>query len=158
MDEKSIEKKETPKRPFNLPGNRIKTVYRWKNGRGSELEKVGEIDQKKEIDEAARGMTCGEQIARILRGDYSGIRPGDGVTGDLTGYNDKTSGQVLHDAIKPLQKATAAAMANNLSLSELEARVNEIQNEINAKKKAQEQEQKNDQQKTQVKTEDKENA
>lgn len=142
MDERQIETAAACERPHNLPGNRIKEVFRWKDGRGSELVKVGEVDLQKEIDEAARGMTCGEQIARILRGDFSGIKAGDGVTGDLTGFADKTSGEVLHEAIKPMQKATATAMDNNMSLSELEKKLTEIQNEINAQKKAEEAKQK----------------
>lgn len=149
MDERPIEKTEACGRTRNLPGNPIKEVFRWKDGRGSELVKVGEVDLQKEIDEAARGMSAGEQIARILRGDYSGIQPGDGVTGDITGFADKTSGEVLHEAIKPMQKATAVAMANNMDLTELEKKLTEIQNEINEQKKAQEAKQK---------LEDKENA
>lgn len=138
MDERQIEKTEAPKAPCNLPGDRIKVNFRWKNGkRGSELEKVGETDLQKQVNEAARGMTCGEQIARILRGDYSGIQPGEGVTGDITGFADKTSGEVLHATIKPLQEATRVAMDNNLTLSELEKKLTEIQNEINGQKKAQ---------------------
>lgn len=142
MDERPIETASASGRTRNLPGNRIKEVFRWKDGRGSELVKVGEVDLQKEIDEAARGMSAGEQIARILRGDYSGIQPGDGVTGDLTGFADKTSGEVLHDAIKPMQKATATAMENNMSLTELEKKLTEIQNELNAQKKAEEAKQK----------------
>lgn len=143
MEEKKIEKpgekKEEGLQCANLPGDPIKVNYRWKDGkRGSTLEKVGETDLQKEANEAARGMTAGEQIARILRGDYSGIRPGDGVTGDITGFSDKTSGEVLHDAIKPMQDATKIAMQNNLSLTELEEKLTEIQNEINAAKKAEE--------------------
>lgn len=142
MDERPIEKASASGRARNLPGNRIKEVFRWKEGRGSELVKVGEVDLQKEIDEAARGMSAGEQIARILRGDMSGIQAGEGVTGDLTGYADKTSGEVLHEAIKPMQKATATAMANNMTLTELEKKLTEIQNEIDAQKKAEEAKQK----------------
>lgn len=142
MDERPIETAAQSGRTRNLPGNRIKEVFRWKEGRGSELVKVGEVDLQKEIDEASRGMSAGEQIARILRGDYSGIQPGDGVTGDLTGYADKTSGEVLHETIKPMQNATATAMANNMTLTELEQKLTDIQNEINAQKKAEEAKQK----------------
>lgn len=115
-------------------GTGLRDQFRW-NKDHSGLEKVGTINQQEMIDAAAKGMSAGEQIARILRGDYSCFMPGEGITGDLTGNADKTSGQVLHEAIRPLQKATEVAQENGLSLQELEKKIAEVEADLAAKKK-----------------------
>lgn len=115
-------------------GTGMRDKFLW-NEDHSGLEKVGTINQQEMIDAAAKGMSAGEQIARILRGDYTCFIPGEGITGDITGVSDKTSGEVLHDVIKPIQDATEVAQENGLSLSELEKKIAEIQTDLDAKKK-----------------------
>lgn len=119
---------------YSPAGTGLRDQFRW-NKDHSGLVKIGTIDQQEMIDAASKGMTAGEQISRILRGDYSCFLPGDGVTGDTTGYAEKTSGEVLHAAIAPMQKATFVAQENGKSLEELETMLAQVQAELDAKKK-----------------------
>lgn len=114
-------------------GTGMRDKFLW-NEDHSGLEKVGTVNQQEMIDAAAKGLSAGEQIARILRGDYTCFLAGDGITGDITGAAEKTSGEVLHEVIKPIQKATQIAQDNGLSLQELEKKIAEIQAEIDLKK------------------------
>lgn len=126
-----IQKEET----FYSPaGTGLRDQFRW-NKDHSGLEKIGTINQQEIIDAAAKGMTPGEQIARILRGDFSSFMPGEGITGDITGNAERTSGEVLHDVIKPIQKATFVAQENGLNLQELEKKIAEIEADLESKKK-----------------------
>lgn len=115
-------------------GTGMRDKFVW-NEDHSGLVKVGTINQQELIDAAAQGMTAGEQIARILRGDYTCVMPGEGFTGDITGNYDKTSGEVIHEIIKPIQEATRVAQDSGLTLSELEKKIAEVQADLDAKKK-----------------------
>lgn len=115
-------------------GTGFRDQFRW-NEDHTGLVKIGTVNQQEKIDAAAKGMSAGEQIARILRGDYSCFMPGDGVTGDITGNFDKTSGEVVHEMIKPIQNATRVAQENGKSLEELETMLAQVQAQLEAKKK-----------------------
>lgn len=49
-----------------------------------QLQKVGEHDIQKEINEAAKGLKVTEQIQRMARGDQTVIRPGQPFYGDVS--------------------------------------------------------------------------
>lgn len=132
-DERPVEKS-TLGTDYSPAGSGMRDQFVW-NKDHSGIEKVGTLNQKEMINAAAQGMTAGEQIARILRGDYSCFLPGDGITGDITGCAEKTSGEILHAAIAPIQNATRVAQENGKSLEELETMLAQVQAELDAKKK-----------------------
>lgn len=138
QNEKPAEKKENALAAGNCPGSRNKIVYRWKDGqRGSELVQVDEYDIQEKMNDRGRGRRPSEQIARILNGDTSVLMAGDGVTGDIAGNGERTTGELVAEALAPLHRATGQAQANGMNLSELERKVNELQAAINAQKNVQ---------------------
>lgn len=121
---------------FTPCGSSIRIRYVW-NSDYSGLEKVGEEDLQEEIEAAALGRAPGEQVARIMRGDYSCMAEGEGLTGDQTGTFEKTSGEVLMPAIQKAGEAYLAAEASGLKLEELEEQLSQVEQKLKLAKEIQ---------------------
>lgn len=124
-------------------GDTVRETFVWNKDHDG-LEKTGEVDIQKEIDEAAKGMTANEQIARILRGDTSAIKPGEGFYGDVS-EAPETEVVAMNQTLQPAHKLEAAAQANNMEIAALKAKLVALEEEIKkaeAPKEAQATEQK----------------
>lgn len=119
---------------YCAPGNTIRERFVW-NKEHDGLEKVGEVEIQKEIDEAARGMTVGEQIRRILRGDFSGISSGDPVYDDVSELPESMIDQmnVERAATNHLEET---AQNYGITIDELKQQIADLEAKMEADKKA----------------------
>ena len=87
------------------PGEKTRDIRQW-NETETDLEIVETIDIQKEIDEAAKGMTIGEQLARLAYGDTSVLKSGEPVYADVSGVPE-TYGEYMN-TVKEASKNLAA--------------------------------------------------
>lgn len=135
-NEKSPEKAQAGSLFYEPTGSNIRVDYVWESEvQHTALVKVGETDIQKEIDEAAKGMSTGAQIRRILRGDTSAIQPGEAVYADVSDFPESEV-DTLNVAAQARSKVEAAARDSGLSYEEMEAKLNDLAKELAAKKAA----------------------
>lgn len=135
-NEKSPEKAQAGSLYYEPTGSNIRVNYVWESEtQHAALVKVGETDIQKEIDEAAKGMTTGAQIRRILRGDTSAIQPGEGLYADVSDFPESEI-DTLNVGVQARSKVEAAARDNGMTYEEMEMKINEIAKELAAKKAA----------------------
>lgn len=117
-------------------GNGKRTIFVWNDDKTA-LVPTGEVDIQKEIDERAKGMSITEQIARAMRGDVSVFQDGEAFYGDVSNVpaSDIDSLNVEVNARSQLEQA---ALDNNMTIEELEERLNEYKKEIEILKKQKE--------------------
>lgn len=134
-NEKQAEKKKAF--AFYEPtGSNIRIDYVWESeAKHEKLVKVGETDIQKEIDEAAKGMTTGAQIRRILRGDPSAIQAGEPIYADVSDFPESEI-DTLNVGVQARSKVEAAARDSGRTYEEMEAFINEMAKELAAKKAA----------------------
>lgn len=75
-----------------------------------QLQKVGEHDIQKEINEAAKGLKISEQIERMARGDMTVMRSGEPTYGDVSEVPESKIDEIKSLDAKVAQ-AVQAAMA-----------------------------------------------
>lgn len=100
-------------------GDKIRTEYVW-NEDQTALEKVRDVDIQKEINEAAKGCTIQEQIARLGMGDTSVLLPGDPVYADLSEIPE-TTGEAMKQMEEKVKLAYAKKLANQAEKEKAEA-------------------------------------
>lgn len=150
-NEKSPEKAQAGSLYYEPTGSNIRVDYVWESEvQHQTLVKVGETDIQKEIDEAAKGMTTGAQIRRILRGDASAIQTGEAIYADVSDFPESEI-DTLNVAVNARSKVEAAARDNGMAYEEMEAKINEIAKELAAKKAAEASEPKQETPKEEVK-------
>lgn len=118
---------------FGENGHPIRPVLRW-DQEHKHVIKVGEEDLQKFIDDAAVGMSIGEQLARLSRGDLSVLRP-EGQFIDVSGLPETDgeamvqANQAVIDAAKKVQEEKAAKLAEaQKELKEAEDKLAEAEN------------------------------
>lgn len=135
-NEKSPNKAQAGSLYYEPTGSNIRVDYVWTSEvQHTELQKVGETDIQKEIDEAAKGMTTGAQIRRILRGDTSAIQTGEAIYADVSDFPESEI-DTLNVGVQARSKVEAAARDNGMTYEQMEAKINEIAQELAAKKAA----------------------
>lgn len=67
-------------------------------------------------------MNAPEQIARIMRGDLSVLRPGEGYYGDVS-EAPETELEAMANALAPDYKLEAAAQHYQMEIDELKAKI-----------------------------------
>lgn len=93
-------------------GEKIRADYVW-NDDQTELVKVRDVDIQKEINEAAKGCTIQEQIARLSMGDTSVLIDGEPVYADISDIPETTG-----EAMKQMEEKVKLAYAQKLAQEE----------------------------------------
>lgn len=104
-EKQEAEKKENFYPYAQNPGEKFRDIRQW-NENETDLVVVETIDIQKEIDEAAKGMTVGEQLARLAFGDTSVLKSGEPVYADVSGVPE-TYGEYMN-SVKEASKELAA--------------------------------------------------
>lgn len=116
---------------FNHPGDKKRLVRRWDKDR-DRLEVVKEIDIQKEIDEAAKGMTLSEQLARAWRGDNSVFRDDEPFYGDVSQVPEMVGDTVANTNQFLNQVAEEISAEKKAKLEAAQKKVEEAQKELQA--------------------------
>lgn len=84
---------------------------------GHDLVESEKIDIQKEIDERAKGMTVGEKLLRIARGDMSVFEAGEASYADVTDL-PKNDAAVIVGGLENSQNGASKTVADFESLKE----------------------------------------
>lgn len=114
-------------------GDPIRKTYVWNKDKTALIE-TGEVNIQEEMDEASKGMTPGQQIARIMRGEHIDL-PADSEYLDVSDFPESDI-DGMNVANAPGNKLEAVAQANGITVDDLQAQLLEIQKQINEKKLA----------------------
>lgn len=104
---------------YSPSGDKVRKVYTWKQDY-SGLEEVGEIDIQEELDEAGKGRSTGEMVRRILQGDTSALKPGEGLFADVSDVPE-SGVEAANVALAPKMKLEKVAQEKGITLAELTA-------------------------------------
>lgn len=115
------EKEKVPEVPqfYSSVGDTVRKQYVWKSDY-SGLEEVGEIDIQEEIDEAGKGRSTGEMVRRIMSGDTSALKPGEGIYADVSEVPE-SGVEAANVALAPKMKLEKVAQEKGITLAELTA-------------------------------------
>lgn len=92
-------------------GDKIRTEFVW-NADETELVKVRDVDIQKELNEAAKGCTIVEQIARLGMGDTSVLLDGEPVYADISDIPE-TTGEAMSQMENKVKEAYLKKILQN---------------------------------------------